>query len=154
MYLERVFFAKSAIKLTFDTSERADKTYNKNKHYLTLNNMQKSNNFQQQSGVRIAVVSEEVLNAISEKLDEINNRLDEMRTDGEYPRPSRVLTYSSRAKFEFLTTDEVCQMLGVCKSTLENYKRRGTIPYVKIGNKVRYKRSDIERIMNENTIQK
>lgn len=116
--------------------------------------MQKSNNFQQQSGVRIAVVSEEVLNAISEKLDEINNRLDEMRTDGEYPRPSRVLTYSSRAKFEFLTTDEVCQMLGVCKSTLENYKRRGTIPYVKIGNKVRYKRSDIERIMNENTIQK
>lgn len=45
---------------------------------------------------------------------------------------------------EFLTRQEVAKRLKISLPTLHDYSKRGIIPVFRIGNKVRYKLSDIE----------
>ena len=44
---------------------------------------------------------------------------------------------------EFINTKEVCKMLQITPPTLSNYRKHGIIPFFRIGNKVRFKRSQI-----------
>lgn len=45
---------------------------------------------------------------------------------------------------ELMTTKEVAGWLKVAPKTVENWRYRGQIPYVKINGVVRYRRMDIE----------
>ncbi len=48
---------------------------------------------------------------------------------------------------ELLTRQQVAEMLGVTLTTLWHYNRKGILPTIKIGNKVRYRRSDVEKAL-------
>ena len=52
-----------------------------------------------------------------------------------------------------LTTKQLADVLGFAPKTLSNQRVLGTgIPFIKIGNAVRYKRSDVETYIEENNI--
>jgi len=46
---------------------------------------------------------------------------------------------------DFLSSAEVQEELGISKATLARWRSRGLIPFSKIGNKLIYKRSEIEK---------
>lgn len=50
-------------------------------------------------------------------------------------------------KEKYLTKEEVKGICGVCDATLWHWNRKGYLRTVKIGNKVRYRQSDIRRIL-------
>lgn len=50
-------------------------------------------------------------------------------------------------KEKYLTKEEVKEICGVCDATLWHWNRKGYLRTVKIGNKVRYRQSDIRRIL-------
>ena len=53
---------------------------------------------------------------------------------------------------ELYTTKQVAKVLGFAPKTLSNQRILGTgLPFIKIGNAVRYKKSDIETFIEENT---
>jgi predicted DNA-binding transcriptional regulator AlpA len=49
----------------------------------------------------------------------------------------------------YLSRQKVAEMLELDLSTLFRHAQRGYLVPIKIGNKVRYKKSDIERILNK-----
>ena len=52
-----------------------------------------------------------------------------------------------------LTEDEVCEILNLNVSSLQRERCNGYgIPYIKIGRRVRYKLSDIEKYLETNTV--
>lgn len=52
----------------------------------------------------------------------------------------------------WLTTLEVCKLLQVCKKTLQNYRDLGILPFSKIGNKIYYKQSDIQKCLEDHYV--
>lgn len=50
-------------------------------------------------------------------------------------------------KEKYLTKEEVKKICSVCDATLWHWNRKGYLRTVKIGNKVRYRQSDIRRIL-------
>jgi excisionase family DNA binding protein len=50
-----------------------------------------------------------------------------------------------------MTTDEVTEVLGVTRSTLDNWRAAGVLSVVKLGSAVRFRRTDIERLSTEGT---
>ena len=52
-----------------------------------------------------------------------------------------------------LKEEDVAEMIKLALSTLRNmrHNQKG-LPYVKLGRAVRYKRSDVEQYINENTV--
>ena len=48
-----------------------------------------------------------------------------------------------------LTREEVKSMCGVCDTTLWLWNKRNYLKTVKVGNKVRYRYSDVKRILGE-----
>lgn len=45
---------------------------------------------------------------------------------------------------EFITRREVAKLLQISLPTLDDYSKRGIIPAYRFGNKVRYKRNEVE----------
>ena len=52
-------------------------------------------------------------------------------------------------KERYLTKEQVKELCGVCDATLWHWNRKGYLKTVKVGNKVRYRTSDIQRILGE-----
>ncbi|MRJ11254.1 DNA-binding protein [Ornithobacterium rhinotracheale] len=52
---------------------------------------------------------------------------------------------------KWLDTQEVCQLLGISKRTLQNYKDRNLLPYSYINRKNYYKRSDVLHLLENQT---
>lgn len=52
-------------------------------------------------------------------------------------------------KERYLTKEQVKELCGVCDTTLWHWNRKGYLKAVKVGNKVRYRTSDIQRILGE-----
>ena len=52
-------------------------------------------------------------------------------------------------KEKYLTKEEVKKMCGVCDTTLWHWSKKNYLKPVKVGNKVRYRQSDIQRILGE-----
>jgi excisionase family DNA binding protein len=44
---------------------------------------------------------------------------------------------------EVLTPGEACALLGICRATLDKYTKNGTIPVIRLGRKVLYRRDDL-----------
>lgn len=55
-------------------------------------------------------------------------------------------------KEKYLTKDEVKEICGVCDATLWHWNKKNYLNTIKIGNKVRYKMSDIRRILGEREV--
>ena len=54
---------------------------------------------------------------------------------------------NSRKSEEWLSSREVCALLGISLRSLQNYRDSGKLGYSQIGNKMSYKSADIERLV-------
>lgn len=48
---------------------------------------------------------------------------------------------------KLLTTQEACELLRCSKPTLHRWKRAGIIPFVRIGVNIRYRESDLKKLL-------
>ena len=53
---------------------------------------------------------------------------------------------------EYLTRYEVCKLLKIDMSSLHRWRKEGKIPSYGLGNRVYFKRSEVEQIINENKL--
>ncbi|MFR9634027.1 MAG: helix-turn-helix domain-containing protein [Rikenellaceae bacterium] len=57
-------------------------------------------------------------------------------------------THAAQSKEEkFYSKSEVLELCGVCDTTLWHWNKRGYLKCVKVGSKVRYRKSDVEKIL-------
>lgn len=50
----------------------------------------------------------------------------------------------------FYTDEELSKKLKVSRRSLQDYRTAGRIPYIKLGGKILYRASDIEKLLEEN----
>lgn len=50
---------------------------------------------------------------------------------------------------KWLDNQEVCQLLGISKRTLQRYRDNGTLPYTQINHKIYYRPQDVEQAINK-----
>ncbi len=48
----------------------------------------------------------------------------------------------------YMTANEVCKYIGKVRSTLWTYEKRGYLMPLRVGNSLRYKKSEIDKLMN------
>lgn len=53
---------------------------------------------------------------------------------------------------EYLTRTEVCKLLKIDFSTIHRWKKDGVIPSYGIGNRVYFKRHEVDQIINKNKL--
>lgn len=49
-----------------------------------------------------------------------------------------------RIKRRYVGSDDVCRYLGLARSTLYDYRRRGLIPHYRIGGRYRFRLDEVE----------
>lgn len=49
----------------------------------------------------------------------------------------------------FYTDEELSKKLKISRRSLQDYRNEGRIPYIKLGGKILYRSSDIERLLEE-----
>lgn len=49
----------------------------------------------------------------------------------------------------FYTDEEMSQKLKISRRSLQDYRNEGRIPYIKLGGKILYRSSDIEKLLEE-----
>lgn len=49
----------------------------------------------------------------------------------------------------FLTDNELSTILKISRRTLQEYRNEGRLPYIRLGGKVLYRESDIERMLQD-----
>ena len=59
------------------------------------------------------------------------------------------LEIAEARKEKYLTKEEVKEICGVCDATLWHWNKKNYLKTIKIGNKVRYRMSDIRKILGE-----
>ena len=74
-------------------------------------------------------------NNIISLINNINNKIDKLNSE-----PGR----------EWLRTKEAAIYLGISETQIHNFKREGLIPYSKLGGSLYFKKSDIDRLLEEN----
>jgi len=77
----------------------------------------------------------ETLSAILGKVEAIENKLGNERNEDKW-----------------LSTGEAAAELNVSERTIMNYKSAGIIPYSKVGGRLYYKRSDLEKVLENGRI--
>lgn len=50
----------------------------------------------------------------------------------------------------YYSDTELAAKLKVSRRSLQDYRNNGTVPFIRLGGKVLYRRSDVERILREN----
>lgn len=51
---------------------------------------------------------------------------------------------------EWLDNQDVCEILGISKRTLQTYRDNGTLAFSQIGHKMYYRREDVKKLMDDN----
>jgi excisionase family DNA binding protein len=54
--------------------------------------------------------------------------------------------------FKWMTGEQVCQILGISKRTLQTYRDQKTLPFSQIGRKIYYKAYDIDEFLENHHI--
>ncbi len=49
---------------------------------------------------------------------------------------------------KYLNTQEACEFLGISKATLFRLKKEGRIPFIKLGNSLKFDKDDLIKFMN------
>jgi hypothetical protein len=62
--------------------------------------------------------------------------------------------YAEARKEKYLTKEEVKRMCEVCDATLWHWNRKGYLKAIKVVNKVRYRQSDVQRILEGGSVSK
>ena len=78
----------------------------------------------------------EELTELTSSLEKIENRIEEL-----------ILALASK---EWLTTQEVCENLGLSKMTLRRLRKENKMPFTKLGRKVFFSRKSIDGFLEKN----
>lgn len=54
----------------------------------------------------------------------------------------------------YLTDQEVSDRLKIARRTLQDYRTQGLISYIKLGGKILYRSSDLEKLLSDNYCEK
>lgn len=68
-------------------------------------------------------------------------------------RPTGIRLHEDKAAEEWLDTYEVCKKMHISRATLYRWMQRGLFMGSRLGNKVYFRVSDIERALAENVVQ-
>jgi excisionase family DNA binding protein len=88
-----------------------------------------SNNITQLHGITPEQLKTEILKGISEQLEKLSQNF----------RPKEPTIW--------ITRKEASELLGVSLVTIHNWGKEGIITKYKIGNRIRFRRSDLEKIL-------
>jgi Fic family protein len=83
--------------------------------------------------IKLEVSGEDLLNFSNELINRAKNELS--------------LEITEARKEKYLTREETKEIFGVCDATLWHWNKKNYLNTVKIGNKVRYRMSDIRKIL-------
>lgn len=72
--------------------------------------------------------------------------LDRLSSLMERPFSSCKPTLSTKS---FYTDDELSKKLKISRRSLQDYRNEGRIPYIKLGGKILYRSSDIEKMLED-----
>jgi len=76
-----------------------------------------------------------------ERFDTLENRL--------APKPTQIKERPTYNGELLLDNQDLCQMLNVCKRSLQRYRSLGWLPYQKIDQKTYYLESEVEKFIKE-----
>lgn len=83
--------------------------------------------------IKLEVTGEDLLNFSNDLINRAKNELS--------------AEIAEARKERYLTKEEVKEICGVCDTTLWHWNRKNYLNTIKIGNKVRYRMSDVRRIL-------
>ena len=90
--------------------------------------------------MEVVVIEKSVFEQIQKDVQQLNNSLQVVMD-----------TYKGIwQKEKWLDSQEVCQLLGINKRTLQNYKDKGILASSSIFRKNYFKRSDVEQLLTSN----
>ncbi|MDH6306412.1 putative DNA-binding transcriptional regulator AlpA [Parabacteroides sp. PF5-5] len=87
------------------------------------------------ASIKLEVTGEDLLNFSNDLINRAKNELS--------------LEIAEARKEKYLTKEEVKEICGVCDATLWHWNKKNYLKTIKIGNKVRYRMSDIRKILGE-----
>jgi predicted DNA-binding transcriptional regulator AlpA len=87
------------------------------------------------ASIKLEVSGEDLLNFSNDLINRAKNELS--------------LEIAEARKEKYLTKNEVKEICGVCDATLWHWNKKNYLKTVKIGSKVRYRMSDIRKILGE-----
>jgi len=88
-----------------------------------------------QANIKLEMNSEDLLEFSNDLINRAKNELS--------------VEISEARKEKYLTKEETKEICSVCDATLWHWNKKGYLKSIKIGNKVRYKLSDIRKILGE-----
>ncbi|MDR1356662.1 MAG: helix-turn-helix domain-containing protein [Tannerellaceae bacterium] len=91
-------------------------------------------------------MSNQLITENNERVKSFFLSLDKLSSSFEHLFSSRKLTLNGES---FYTDEELSKKLKISRRSLQDYRNEGRIPYVKLGGKILYRSSDIEKLLEE-----
>jgi len=87
----------------------------------------------EKASIKLEVTGEDLLNFSNDLINRAKNELS--------------VEIAEARKEKYLTKEEVKEICGVCDTTLWHWNKKNYLNTIKIGNKVRYRMSDVRKIL-------
>ena len=87
----------------------------------------------EKASIKLEVTGEDLLNFSNDLINRAKNELS--------------VEIAEVRKEKYLTKEEVKEICGVCDATLWHWNKKNYLKTIKIGNKVRYRMSDVRKIL-------
>jgi excisionase family DNA binding protein len=91
-------------------------------------------------------MSNQLITENNERIKSFFLSLDNLASSFERLFSSRKPTLSGES---FYTDEELSKKLKISRRSLQDYRNEGRIPYVRLGGKILYRSSDIEKLLEE-----
>jgi excisionase family DNA binding protein len=91
-------------------------------------------------------MSNRLITAENERIKSFFHSLDSLSSSLERLFSSRKPTLNGES---FYTDEELSKKLKLSRRSLQDYRDEGRIPYIKLGGKILYRASDIEKLLEE-----
>lgn len=79
--------------------------------------------------------------------DLIQNAIKQMVREEVTAQMAQVTPVTEKKEERLLTSNEACEFLRCSKPTLHRWKSAGIVPHVRIGTNIRYKESDLQKVL-------
>jgi excisionase family DNA binding protein len=88
----------------------------------------------------------QLITSENERIKSLFRSLDKISSSLEQLFSSRKPTLNGES---FYTDEELSKKLKISRSSLQDYRDEGRIPYIKLGGKILYRASDIEKLLKD-----
>ena len=79
--------------------------------------------------------------------DFIQSSIKKMVKDEVTAQMAQIIPVAEKKEERLLTSSEACEFLRCSKPTLHRWKSSGIVPHVRIGSNIRYKESDLQKVL-------